>query len=559
MKKNLLFLVALLLGRMLLPAQNLTAFTPQYVGFTWVNYSCTTPFPGLGCSDKENRVKVEVPPWIIAGGWRSYYLIDGHGTSIASSPLSLVTSDNIDFSKNGEGPFRVTTKSECPGGEPWRLNYYCAYSAQKIYHPTAGWVSLGFVEGENRVQVGAGHERVECDYEGWDGHSSYLCAAWIPNTEATSWGQAYFSNDMGPIVWPSTGYFLPDGTKSSGGCGNNATIQADDGYLYVFYKDQSYQGISQEPGRQPGIKVARAPISDALNRHAYKSFYEDATGIHWNQSLPADLDKPYINAYIYGSQGPLASNILALPNESGRDYTRFSVAKVTGRNYYLGVGSFHLNGKLYMTLKYSYDLVHWLGDKVINEATSWDSSNFNYPIFLSADGWSNTQIAENSFYVLGTRADAIGNAVHKMHVYIPAPPPPPKEKICEDMHGNKYICPKECYDHKGRVIPCPVEVRIATTPSATAEELDNTKERAPFVSPNPGPGVFRLSYTLTSQAKTQLNVRDLMGRQVQTAAAVSRTPGTYTETVNISSHAKGVYLLELLVNGKKQTFKVIYQ
>jgi hypothetical protein len=50
-----------------------------------------------------------------------------------------------------------------------------------------------------------------------------------------------------------------------------------------------------------------------------------------------------------------------------------------------------------------------------------------------------------------------------------------------------------------------------------------------------------------------------MGRRIQTGAAMNRMTGTYNETINISSHAKGVYLLELLVNGKKQTFKVIYQ
>jgi hypothetical protein len=50
-----------------------------------------------------------------------------------------------------------------------------------------------------------------------------------------------------------------------------------------------------------------------------------------------------------------------------------------------------------------------------------------------------------------------------------------------------------------------------------------------------------------------------MGRQIQKGAAVNRPAGTYTETVNITGYAKGVYLMELLVNGKKQTFKVIYQ
>ena len=58
---------------------------------------------------------------------------------------------------------------------------------------------------------------------------------------------------------------------------------------------------------------------------------------------------------------------------------------------------------------------------------------------------------------------------------------------------------------------------------------------------------------------TQLNVLDLTGRRLQAGPAVLRVPGGVTETVNISAQAKGVYLLELLVNGGKKTFKVIYE
>jgi hypothetical protein len=561
---NLILLATLLLCRNFLFAQNLTVYNTQDAGATWFNYSCTGPdaiWPG--CLNKESLVKVEYPPWIIGGGWRTYFLVDGKGTTVASAPQSMLTTSNIDFHTSGGDPERVTYRSGCPGGVFWKLNYYCAYSAQYINHPTAGTVSLAFVEGENHTQVGAGHAPVDCDYVEWDGHSTYLCGAWIENTAATNWGQVNFSNEMGPIIWPSTGYFLADGTKTSGGCSNNATIQADDGYLYVFYKDNSYDGASSEAGRQAGIKVARAPISDALNPHAYQSFFEDASGVgHWNPSLPAGLTKDNIGSYLNGAMGPQATNILALPNEGGRDYTRFAVAKVAGTTYYLGVGSYQENGNLVMTLKYSYDLVHWSGEKEIDRATSWATSDFSYPIFLSNDGWSNTYIAGNDFYILGTRSEPIGNSVYRMRVYVPDPPPPPPPDPepgpgtgCIDQWNNPIPCPI-CYQN-GQPVDCGDHGRKATNGAVAA--LDNSKERAPFVSPNPGPGVFQVKYTLKDPAKTQLKVLDLMGRQIQTGAVMNRTAGTYTETVNISGHAKGVYLLELLVNGGKQTFKVIYQ
>jgi hypothetical protein len=560
MKKDLFLLVALLLCSILLPAQRIYEYTSPWTSMTTFSYSCT----GLDdtwlsdCRNKEDLVKTEVPPWIIGGGWRTYFLVDGIGTTVASSPASITNSSVIDFHTNGGDPVRVTSLSGCPNGEPWRLQYYCTYSAQYINHPAAGPVSLAFVEGENYRQVGVDHAPVDCDYRGWDGASGFVCGSWIQNTQSTNWGQQYFSNDMGPIVWPSTGYFNANGYKTSNGCANNSTIQADDGYLYVFYKDQSHNeyGAQLGPGRQGGIKVARAPINDALNPKAYQSFYEDGSGIHWNPSLPHGFEKNFTYNYIVGALGPQASLIL----DANRNYNRFSVAKVEGTNYYLGVGSYSTDdGYLVMVLKFSYDLLHWYGDREIDRAPIAESQ-FNYPIFLREDGWTNTSINESSFFILGTDPNPNPTgSVYKKYFYIPTPPspqPPAEPGGCIDQWNNPIPCPM-CTDGQGRQIDCGDHLRKATT--GNAKELDNSKERAPFVYPNPGPGTFRLTYTLKGYAKTQLNVLDLTGRLIQTGTAASRTPGTYTETVNITTHAKGVYLLELMVNGKKQTFKVIYQ
>lgn len=543
MKKNLILFVALFLCRVLLPAQNLDAYVAQPGVTTWLNYSCTGADGSWpGCLNKENLVKVEYPPWIIGGGWRSYIFVNGKKSSMASSPKNLVYNNNIDFHEDGGDPVVVTEPSHCPEGAPWKLNYYCVYSAQSIDHPTAGTVLMGFAEGENYELPEVGQPTSDCGYQEGDVNTTFLCMTWTPRTEATNWGHQFFT-DMGPFIWPATGYFFANGQKVSAGCGNNATLQADDGYLYVFYKDMSYYNIGSqmEDGRLPGIKVARAPISDALNPHAYKTFYEDANGIHWNQSLPAGLTTGNIQSY-YTSLGPRGTNILALPNESDRDYTRFAVAKVDGTNYYLGVGSYQKNGRLIMTLKYSYDLLHWFGEREIDNATSWVTSNYSYPVFLSRDGWSNTHISEYEFYVMGTKSEPIGNSVYKIWFYIPAPPPPPV-----------------CYDNAGNIIDCSNQVRKDVSTPGAASGLDSSAARAPFIYPNPGHGVVQLQYTLKGHAKTQLNVLDLMGRRIQTGATINRTAGTYKETVNISSQAKGVYLLELLVNGQKQTFKMIYQ
>jgi hypothetical protein len=502
--------------------------------------------------------KTEVPPWIIPGGWRSYFFVDGQRGSVGSSPADMISNNTIFVST---GPTTVTQQDGCTAANmfPWRRNYYAVYSAQYFNHPSAGTVSLGFIHGENLSVVGSDQAPVSCGGIGWDSYAGFVCGSWIPNTQATNWGQQYFSNDLGAIVWPSTGYFLPNGQKSSLGVRHPSSIQADDGYMYVYYKDQSHYVVNGHPefpwedGRHPGIKVARAPISDALNPQAYKCFYEDAGGIHWNPSLPAGFTKALTTTYMY-VQGPQAANVMGLETEGHYDYNRFSVAKVNGTNYYLGVASYqdaddkgydahgNLVPKLKVSLRYSYDLVHWTGNRVIDISTDWTTSHFNYPIFLSTNGWSNTAIDANDFYVIGTSPSTINSTVYRMHLYIPPPPAPPST-------DPSFPCPND-----------PNTLCSTRAPGTTLEGTGLVLEGSVSgVYPNPGHGAYQLSYTLKDHAVTQLNVLDVTGRRLQAGPATLRNPGRVTELVNISSQARGIYLLELTVNGGKRTFKVVYQ
>jgi hypothetical protein len=77
------------------------------------------------------------------------------------------------------------------------------------------------------------------------------------------------------------------------------------------------------------------------------------------------------------------------------------------------------------------------------------------------------------------------------------------------------------------------------------------------IMPTPNTGSFRLNYQLTGHARVQINVFDVMVRQVYTVTPGAKGPGNYGENINISSQAKGMYLVELIVDGKKQLFKTI--
>lgn len=367
MNKNLLLLATLLLSGISLSAQRIA-------DYTWTD---ATPVSFVGYT----KTTIEHPPWIIPGSWRTYLFGDGGSAYVGSSPESMITHINGQITPTA--PIQVTTPSGCNTADYWRTHYYVTISAQYFYHPAQGWVTLGFVDGENHTASDIGHP-VDCNYTDWDGHAGFTCGAWAPNNESTNWGNQFYT-DLGPLVWPSTGYFDANHRKVGNGCANNATIQVD-GYIYVFYKDQSnFQNMFSAEGREPGIKVARAPISDALNPQAYKSYYKDpVTGVvQWNPSLPPGFDKYRINDFLYGSVGPKASVIL---DNTTHDYTRFAVARVEGKPYYFGVGSYEQNGHKIMNLMWSSDLVTWQDERTIDWEESWSSSVFQLSHFPRQGG-----------------------------------------------------------------------------------------------------------------------------------------------------------------------------
>ena len=525
--------------------------------------------------------KTENPAWVLAGagGMHTYFFIDGISGAAGYSTLDMIHNNSIPLIGN---PVTVASPDGCTAENlyPWRRNYYAIASAQYINHPTAGPIALGFLHGENKSMVGTTQQAVDCDGYGLGGptYGAFIGGSWLSNTSSTNWGQAYH-NDLGPIVWPSSGYFLANGQKCSLGCGEPSSILADDGYLYVFYKDMSHWRVPEydrrapvfpniilyhhpedpdfpeEEGRMGGIKVARVPIADALTTQAYKSYYEDQFGgdVAWNPSLPAGFTKDNTTAFLR-TPGPIASDIMRQP---GYDYVRFSVAKVAGTNYYFGVGTYQDyndkwvdgNGshpKVKLALRYSYDLLHWFGNRVFEVSNDWTGSHFNYPVFLRKDGSSNTIIDGDDFYVMGTPSN-IASTVYRMNFFIPGPPDPPPPP------------PVGCIDDPQNGLFCPVSDKNRKTMNGLAATLDLSPAKAPAIYPNPGRGVYNLSYTLKDHAITQLCVLDVTGRRLQAGATTMRGPGLVTESIDISRHAKGVYMLELTVNEGKKTFKVIYQ
>jgi hypothetical protein len=545
----------------------------------------------------------EVPPWIIGGSgdWRSYFFVDGINSFVGSAEGSMISNNlviiqtgpttttsptggcpnpvweplvNLNSPTRGvvnvqqylimsegfvadaatTGEFYGQTMIGHPNGQDWRKNYYAIYSANYFVHPTQGPVSIGFIHAENKTNCNGGN--VTCQNtidimnllstcpggEDWERYNSFVCASWIPNTQATNSGQQYFSNDMGPIVWPSTGYLQPSGVKFTTGVNVPSSIQSG-GYMYLFFHDSGPYGSPGTPpfypppgeeGRYEGVKVARAPLSDALNPRAWQVFYRDPNGVEtWHPSLPQGFTREAM-AYYWNLPGPKSTVILG--NEATNHFGggRFSVAQVRNTNYFIGVESYtDLSDPVPGTpgayrqktaLRYSTDLVHWTDrQRIIETVDSWTQSNLNYPALLGSDGWSNNLVDANDFYVVGTNS-VIQSKINKVHIYLPA------------------------------------GVQRAAIPEATANAnlFDDLTGVLTGIYPNPGNGVYQLSYTLTKNARVQINVLDITGRRLLTGAVAPNQPGAYLKPVDITAYGKGVYLVELLVNGSRRVYKVVY-
>jgi hypothetical protein len=222
---------------------------------------------------------------------------------------------------------------------------------------------------------------------------------------------------------------------------------------------------------------------------------------------------------------------------------RFSVAQVRNTNYFIGVEEYQDYTDLQpdgrtpyskKALRFSTDLLNWGPRFVFDKATDWTQTLYNYPILMGSDGLSNNLVDANDFYVLGTGSD-ITSTTNKLHFYLPTPVPSavPAAKLLNAITASAF---SDC-----AATPAPKII-----PGSAG------------VLPNPNHGIFQLGYTLSGSATIQVNVFDLTGRLILEGMPVTKNSGYYQDNIDISSHNRGVYLVELIVNGNKSTYKALY-
>jgi hypothetical protein len=224
-----------------------------------------------------------------------------------------------------------------------------------------------------------------------------------PYSERFDWGRGHFRDD-GPAIWPSAGYVTAEGKKISDGVRHPSSIVAD-GYLYIFYLDGG-TWFADVPGRNKGIKVARAPLPATGAPSGFTPYFQGRFD-PGNPSLPKGFDAAEI-ARFYAVQGGAADKLY---DDSDRSF-RFSVAHVRGTSSYAGVDEFcdsyaKPHPICEIRIRLSKDLVHW-GPPATIESTvvsSWQAERLHYPEFMDSAASTNSEIDADDFWLLGTSTD----------------------------------------------------------------------------------------------------------------------------------------------------------
>jgi hypothetical protein len=142
-----------------------------------------------------------------------------------------------------------------------------------------------------------------------------------------------------------------------------------------------------------------------------------------NPSLPQGFDMAEIRDF-YDQPGGRASELW--PNSSGTG--RFSVARVRGTPYLLGVEEYLAPKKWAIQMRISTDFVHWSNPVVVPGAQSddigWAAATMHYPVFVDLAGRRTNEIDPSGFYIVAAQK---GGKVVSRRLSIEATPGAPNQ------------------------------------------------------------------------------------------------------------------------------------
>jgi hypothetical protein len=129
---------------------------------------------------------------------------------------------------------------------------------------------------------------------------------------------------------------------------------------------------------------------------------------------------------------------------------------------------------------------------------------------------------------------------------------------------RKDLCPgnyKVCVtDSNGCTVTTKIKVPDATAFSAsTSVDAIIVKDKTiAMASPNPTKGFVQLSFAAKANGNASLNVYNMSGKKM-TTEKFAVLAGTNNKQINLSNFSKGLYNIEILVDGEKKIVKVLLQ
>jgi len=362
----------------------------------------------------------ELPPTVVSGaGTRKVINLTTNfayncfvGGNILTDAISLT---DRDCSRTVWGSIIDHASQDMPLNQDWKRNYNGTFSLHVISGSgNSRLIAINHGENKNEVYNGQTYQNTvnpqvlakncasgikngvfsDCD----TAYNGFVNLSWSDFTNNTNYGVIQH-NDEGPIIWPTNGYTV-GGTKSSRGVIHPHGL-VDNGYLYVFYRDTSYDANVPD-SRKYGVKVARSPISTKALIGTFQSYCNES----WVTSLPAGFNKNDMAAS-YGKQGGCASSVFSDP--LGTSIT-FSVAKKTTGGY-LGLVEEVSGSYWQIRLLTSNNLTDWVQLSIIENRPKYGDGKLHYPVFLNSDGSSNEIVDPSNFYIVGT--DVVGGVFAK--------------------------------------------------------------------------------------------------------------------------------------------------
>lgn len=115
-------------------------------------------------------------------------------------------------------------------------------------------------------------------------------------------------------------------------------------------------------------------------------------------------------------------------------------------------------------------------------------------------------------------------------------------EICENELGDTYDASVTTYTQG---------------PTSAEADLPERQMRLHPAYPNPARSEVHLAYELDRDARVELQLFDILGRQVRDVVATIQPPGKYQKTVDVAGLARGLYVARLKVNGASWTRPVV--